>query len=120
MKNKFWKMIIPLLFLSVFVIAFNTMGMDSTQRLAIIKGLKLKGIVGENNKGMLEFRSGDKKAEAVVEEENSNRLKIYKETAQKSGLSVDAVGAQRAAQIAKEESSEVWLQDENGKWYQKK
>ncbi len=94
-------------------------GMDSKQRLAIIKGLKLNGAVGENNKGFLEFRTDDKKAAAVVDEENAERKKAYAEIAKKTGTSVDAVGAQRAAQIAKEESAGVWVQDAEGKWAKK-
>ncbi|OGV36910.1 MAG: hypothetical protein A2X48_15910 [Lentisphaerae bacterium GWF2_49_21] len=99
--------------------AADGFGMDSKQRLAIIKGLKIKGIVGENNKGLLEFRTADKSAAAVVDEENAERTKAYSEIAKKTKVEVADVGAQRAAQIAKEESAGVWLQDAEGKWKKK-
>ncbi len=93
--------------------------MSSKERIAIVKALKLKGIVGENNKGLLEFKSTDRKAAAVVDEENASRLKAYKEIADKTGASLDAVGAQRAKQIAQEDPSGVWLQSSDGSWKKK-
>ena len=102
-----------------FIFSMNSFAMDAKQRLAIIKGLKLKGIVGENNKGYLEFRSGDTQAQAVVNEENGERSRVYEEIAGKSGASTDSVGEQRASQIASSEASGVWIQDANGNWHKK-
>ncbi len=99
--------------------AADGFGMDAKQRLAIIKGLKIKGIVGESNQGLLEFRAADKSAKAVVDEENAERSRVYADVAKKTGVTVAVVGAQRAAQIAKEESAGVWIQDAAGSWKQK-
>ncbi len=97
----------------------DSFGMDSKQRLAIIKGLKIKGIVGENNQGLLEFKTADKSAKGVVDEENAERTKAYGDVAKKTGADADTVGAQRAAQIAKEEAAGVWVQDASGTWKKK-
>lgn len=113
------KLMALLMFAGLVFVAADGYGMDSKQRLAIIKGLKLKGIVGENNKGLLEFKAGDKSAAAVVNEENAERTKAYADVAKKTGASAAAVGAQRADQIAKEESSGVWIQDAKGAWSKK-
>lgn len=120
MGNSFCRIAAAAIFMVAIAFALNSTAMDAKERLAIIKALKLKGIVGENNKGLLEFRSDDRKAEAIVDEENGQRTKVYNATASKNGVSSDVVGAQRAAQIAKEEQSGVWLQDAKGKWDKKK
>ncbi|MFA6293741.1 MAG: DUF1318 domain-containing protein [Victivallales bacterium] len=99
------KLMALLMFAGLVFIAVDGYGMDSKERLAIIKALKNKGIVGENSKGLLEFKTGDKSAAAVVNEENSERAKAYADVAKKTGASAAAVGEQRAAQIAKEEGA---------------
>jgi uncharacterized protein YdbL (DUF1318 family) len=93
-------------------------GMDLKQRTAIIKGLKVKGIVGENNQGYLEFR-GAKTAEAVVEAENAHRRQAYREIAEKQGASTEEVGRQRAIQLAESASSGEWIQKADGTWIKK-
>ena len=100
-------------------LAFHSFAMDPGQRLAIIKALKLKGLVGENNKGFLEFRTNDKTAEPVVNEENSERAKAYQEVARKTGADAEKVGTQRSVQIASGEPGGVWIQEQNGSWIKK-
>ncbi len=110
---------ITLALFGIFSLTVDSYSMNVKQRIAIIKGLKLKGIVGENNKGLLEFRTPDKSASDVVNEENSERSKAYAQIAKNTGVSVSTVGAQRAATIAMEESSGVWIQKPDGTWYKK-
>lgn len=88
------------------------------QRLAIIKGLLLKGVVGENNQGYLEFR-GPKQAEEVVNTENSVRKKEYVEVAKKVGKSPQEAGQTRARQNADNAPAGSWIQDANGNWKKK-
>lgn len=88
-------------------------------RLPVIKALKAKGIVGENNKGYLDFRSGDRSRAADVNAENSDRRQVYSQIAQQQGTTVDLVGQRRALQIARTARPGEWLQDGNGRWYQK-
>lgn len=114
------KKIIYFLSLVTFLsLGLHSFAMDNVQRLAIIKALKIKGLVGENNKGFLEFRTSDRTAEAVVNEENGERRKAYAEVAQKTGAAPEKVGTQRAVQIANGEPPGVWIQSENGSWSKK-
>jgi len=89
------------------------------KRLPIIVELKAKGIVGENNNGYLEF-IGEKREHAdVVAAENRDRKAVYKAIAKQQGTTVDVVEKHRARQIALKADPGEWLQDANGKWYQK-
>jgi uncharacterized protein YdbL (DUF1318 family) len=87
-------------------------------RLPVIDGLKARGIVGENNQGYLEFIGPPEKAE-VVAAENADRREVYAAIAGQTGASVEAVGRQRAAQIAQKSLSGVRLQKPDGTWYTK-
>ena len=89
-------------------------------RLPAIKALKAKGLVGENNKGFLEFVGQKKEKQDVVAAENQDRAKVYNAIAKQQGTSVELVGKHRAVQIAAKAQPGEWLQDANGKWYQKK
>jgi uncharacterized protein YdbL (DUF1318 family) len=90
------------------------------KRLPEIKALKDQGIVGENNKGYLEFVGSQKTKAAVVEAENNDRKQVYQAIAKQQGTTVEVVGQHRAAQIANKARPKEWLQDANGRWYQKK
>lgn len=111
------------LLISVLFIGYYVTGtvnaMSLKQRTAIIKGLKLKGIVGENNKGYVELRNSNKKFDKVVKEENAYRKSIYVGISKKQGVSVTKVGKERASQIAKKAAKGTWLQKANGSWYKK-
>jgi len=88
-------------------------------RLPEIKVLKDKGLVGENNKGFLEFVGQQKEKQEVVKAENRDREIVYKAIAKQQGTTVELVGKHRAIQIANKARPGEWLQDANGKWYQK-
>lgn len=122
MKNKRF-----ILCISIFLLAiFSTPAMADTTsiksrmkaRLPIIKALKKNGTVGENNKGYLEFIT-NKDKEDLVKAENQDRKTIYSAIAQQQGTAIDVVEIHRAAQIEQKAESGEWLQDANGKWYQK-
>ncbi len=89
-------------------------------RLPVIKALKSEGIIGENNRGFLEF-VGDKKKQAdVMQAENKDRQKVYAAIAKKQGVTAEVVGKRRALQIMQNARLGEWLQNEQGQWYQKK
>ena len=90
------------------------------ERLPTIRALKEKGLVGENNKGYLEFVSSKQENADVVEAENKDRKKVYDAIAKQQGTTVKLVGKHRAIQLAKKAKPGEWLQDANSKWYQKK
>lgn len=88
-------------------------------RLPLIKALKDKGIVGENNKGFLEFIGGQKEGADVVQAENKDREEVYAAIAKQQGTTIEVVGKHRAIQITQNALAGEWLQDGSGKWYQK-
>jgi len=116
-----------ILFLSMFALilsANNGFSQDIKERmkdrLPLIVELKKKGIVGENNLGLLQFIGKTKEQESVVNEENNDRMKVYEAIAKQQDAAADIVGKRRAIQIAEKAEAGEWLQDEQGAWYQKK
>jgi uncharacterized protein len=90
------------------------------QRLPTIVKLKSAGIVGENNKGFLEYIPGAAPKEAgVVAAENKDREAVYNAIAKQQGTTSGLVGERRAIQIGQKASPGEWLQDASGKWYKK-
>ena len=89
-------------------------------RLPIIVELKAQGIVGENNHGYLEFMPGKDEDKDVVHAENSDRRKVYEAIARQQGTTAALVGRRRAIQISEKAKPGEWLQNDDGKWYQKK
>ena len=90
------------------------------ERLPVIKALKAEGVIGENNKGYLEFIGGNKAKKDVINAENSDLKQVYTAIANQQGTSVDLVGKRRAKQIVNKAKPGQWIQDQSGKWYQKK
>lgn len=89
-------------------------------RLPQVDALKQGGQVGEGNTGFLVVRGSLSPDQSkLVEAENADRKELYALVARRAGYDVAEVGRQRAAQIAKNAVKGVWLQDANGKWYQK-
>jgi len=92
--------------------------MDS--RLPIIVELQKNGIVGENNKGFLEFvPNATKEKVDIIAEENNDRSKVYSAIAEREKISAQEVGKLRAKSIAQRAKPGEWLQDPSGKWYKK-
>jgi uncharacterized protein YdbL (DUF1318 family) len=90
------------------------------ERLPAIVKMKDSGIIGENNKGFLEFVPGAaKKNESVVSAENNDRQAVYNAIAKQQNTTASLVGERRAIQIAESASAGHWLQDDSGKWYKK-
>jgi len=88
-------------------------------RLPVIMDLKQKGIVGENNLGLLEFVGAAQEKADVVAAENADRKKVYEAIARKQGTTADLVGRRRAMQLHKIARPGEWIQDAGGKWRKK-
>ena len=123
MKHKTIILLVP-----VFILAFFFTNAYSSskaikkrmlERLPTIRALKEKGLIGENNKGYLEFVGSKKENSEVIQAENEDRRKVYGAIAKQQGTTVELVGKHRAVQIAKKAKPGEWLQDANGKWYKK-
>ena|SRR6056297_2035832 len=114
----------PLVFL-ILICFFATSGSAAgikermRQRLPVIVSLKSQGVIGENNKGFLEYRTSQQSQQGVVNAENKDRGLVYAAIAKRQNVSPVIVGKRRALQIAQNASPGVWLQDPNGKWYRK-
>jgi uncharacterized protein YdbL (DUF1318 family) len=89
-------------------------------RLPEVKALKAKGLVGENNKGYLEFVGQQKEKQEIVTAENQDRQKVYQAIAKQQGTTAELVGKHRAIQIAAKAQPGTWLQDAESKWFKKK
>ncbi|MEJ2165402.1 MAG: YdbL family protein [Desulfobacterales bacterium] len=115
--------ILPVFILVFMITDVHSSASDIKQRmiarLPVIKSLKDKGIVGENNRGYLEFIGKKKEKAEVVAAENKDRKLVYEAIAKQQSTTVEVVGRHRAAQIAEKAQSGEWLQDANGKWYKK-
>lgn len=112
-------------FLIGFLIAATTAMADDIKtrmknRLPEIVELKAQGIVGENNRGYLEFIGGKKAKPDVVAAENEDRKAVYEAIAKQQGTTAELVGKRRALQIAQKADPGEWVQDANGNWIQKK
>lgn len=88
-------------------------------RLQTINQLKAEGIIGENNKGLLEFRGDNKEQVDVIDAENNDRILVYKAIAAKTGATIEIVGSRRALQIMENADPGTWVQDADGKWKKK-
>lgn len=97
----------------------NSVKTRMAQRLPQIDQLKARGVVGENNRGMMELRGGDVDAGDAVAAENRDRGIVYAEIARQTGTSVEQVARHRARQIAASSAPGVWLQKDEGAWYKK-
>jgi len=124
MKNKAFKIGI-LILLSGILLAGTSALAESIKarmkkRLPAIVALKDKGTVGENNRGYLQYPADKKEKEDIVNAENADRKKVYKAISKQQGATLEVVEKRRALQIAQKAKPGHWLQDEAGKWYQKK
>jgi uncharacterized protein YdbL (DUF1318 family) len=125
-KEKIMKTVFKYIVVSVLFLAFmsgaavQAAGVKDRMkaRLPEIIALKAQGVVGENNRGYLEF-IGTKVKEALVKAENSDRKKVYMAIAGQQGASLEIVEKRRAAQIASKGRPGEWFQDPGGKWYKK-
>jgi uncharacterized protein YdbL (DUF1318 family) len=89
-------------------------------RLPTIVQMKADNIIGENNKGFIEFIPGAAaKMQDVVSAENKDRQTVYEAIAKQQGTTAELVGQRRAIQIVEKAGPGEWLQDDSGKWYRK-
>ncbi len=124
MKQRTLTKILAFLLIGTFVTGVSAFADDiktrMKNRLPVIKELKAKGIVGEGNKGYLQFVGGNQAKADVVAVENKDRKTVYAAIAKQQGTTAERVGKRRALQIAKKANPGEWVQDANGKWLQKK
>ncbi len=120
MRRNVIPLAIVVVFFSTFLVGFSAMAGEikvrMKERLPVISALKAEALVGEDNRGLLQFLKAEKPHQDVVKAENRDRLAVYKIIAERHNTSPDLVGRQRAAQIAKSASPGTWVQDPGGNW----
>ncbi len=123
MKQRTLKKILAFVLIGTFVTGVSAFAADikarMKNRLPVIKELKAQGIVGEDNKGYLQFVGGKQAKADVVAAENKDRKTVYAAIAKQQGSAVELVGKRRALQIAQKANKGEWVQDKSGKWIQK-
>lgn len=88
-------------------------------RIPAINALKDQGAIGENNKGFLEYRSGNKPQPQLVADENKDRGRVYGAISKQQGAPAALVGERRAKMIVKKGKAGQWFQKPDGTWYKK-
>ena len=89
---------------------------------AEIKALLDRKAAGINSKAMLEARDGATDDDKIlIAESNAKKLKRFNQIAKDSGVTLEAVQKRSAKKLAEKipAGSGVWLQSENGSWFQK-
>ena len=112
-------LIITILFVSAVNCSAESIKDRMVARLPQINELKSKGLIGENNQGLLEFRTNKKPQQNLVVAENKDRKAVYNAIAKKQGVKPGLVGQRRAKQIADRGTPGQWFQKPDGKWYKK-
>ena len=124
MKKKAFIVIMAFLYLGILDFGISAFADDiklrMKNRLPVIRELKTRGIVGEDNKGLLQFVGAKKEKSEVVAAENKDRMTIYAAIAKKQGVTPELVGQRRALQISQKARAGEWIQDAGGNWHQKK
>lgn len=123
MKRKLWGIGLIICFLGICLPSLPASAESIKDRmrarLPIIKALKKRQIIGENNRGYLEFVGSRRERKDIVDAENSDRRKVYSAIARQQGASLEVVEKHRAVQIQQKAARGEWLQDARGRWYVK-
>ena len=89
---------------------------------AEVKALLDRKVAGINSKALLEARAGATDDDKIlVAESNAKKLKRFNQIAKDSGVALEAVQKRSAKKIAEKipAKSGIWLQSEDGTWFQK-
>ena len=89
---------------------------------AEVKSLLDRKVAGVNSKALLEARDGATDDDKIlIAESNARKLKRLNQIAKDSGVALEAVQNRSAKKLAEKipAGSGVWLQSENGTWFQK-
>ncbi|EMS80623.1 YdbL family protein [Desulfotignum phosphitoxidans] len=89
------------------------------ERLPVIAQLKTQGIVGENNRGYLDFVGNEKTHEALIAQENQDRKTVYAHIAKQQNTSLSVVEKNRALQLIERAAPGTYVQMPDGTWVQK-
>ncbi|MBF0257544.1 MAG: YdbL family protein [Desulfamplus sp.] len=115
--------LLSVILFSLFIIAENGLADDikdrMKQRLPTIVQMKQQGLIGENARGYLEYVSGNRVNQDVVDSENNDRKEVYSTIAKQQGVPIEKVEQLRALQIVQKAVPGEFLKKEDGSWYKK-
>ena len=88
---------------------------------ALVVGAKARGAVGEQGDGFLGFvmAAADPALAAAVAEINAGRAQVYRETAARTGVTVDAAGQATAQQLFARLPAGQYFKPLTGNWVRK-
>ena len=89
------------------------------ERLPVIAELKTQGIVGENNRGYLDFVGNVKTHEPLIAQENQDRKMVYAQIAKQQNTSLLVVEKNRALQLIERAAPGTYVQMPDGAWVRK-
>lgn len=94
---------------------------QSAAAKALVDAAKARGEVGEQGDGFLGFvrGSGDAALAAAVAEINAGRAAVYRETAQRTGVTADAAGQATARQLESRLPAGQYFKPLGGDWSRK-
>jgi uncharacterized protein YdbL (DUF1318 family) len=105
------------------IVALNSSpGMAQTAaEKAAVDSAKARGVVGEQGDGYLGFvtPSTDPMLAAVVAAINAGRMQVYRETAMRTGVTVEAAGQATAQQLFARLTPGQFFKPLNGDWTRK-
>ena len=120
-------------FVTLFLLPLYSLGVETTvqdaktaqarmkARIKAVGQLKLSGLTGEDNQGLLSSRSKlTEKQQDLLDAENKDRSIIYAVFAKKFNVPVKQVALSRAAKIQKIAKVGTWIQAKDGSWAKKK
>jgi hypothetical protein len=123
MRNKYLILSVFLLIVALFPFAATTHAQSIKQRMAArlptIDAMKNSGIVGENNRGFLQYLTSKRPHQNIVAAENHDRQTVYAEIGKKEGAPAALVGQRRARMLLERGPHGQWFQKPNGKWFKK-
>lgn len=99
--------------------SLNEIKQSMIDRAPVIKELKLKGIVGEDNKGYLAFVGSTTAEQAAVAAENTDRKAIYAYFAKQQNTQLSVVEAVQANRKAEKAEPGEFYQAPDGVWHKK-
>ena len=86
-----------------------------------VKEMVDRQAAGITNRAMLEERQSATDADRLlIAEENAKRLGRFSDIAKSSGTTLEAVQRRYAGRMREKVPAGTWLQDDSGKWLQKK
>lgn len=85
-------------------------------RLPVIAELKKQQIVGESNRGYLDFVGSQKSNEELIVQENQDRKTIYSQIAAQQNTDLLVVEKNRALQLAERAAPGTYVQTPDGTW----